>query len=85
MSDRPAKPKTEAQKAYRTRKNRKRRIARRLCAEGRAKPPLCALSRSDFARLVGGTPEEYDAYAERFIAAARKARRRWEFPLEPRI
>lgn len=73
---------TEAQKAKRRRKNAKRKLARRLCAAGWAMPPVQGLSKEEFIRLTGGTPEEYNAYADAFIAAAKKARRRWEFPLE---
>lgn len=77
------KPRTPAQIAKRKRKNAKRKLARQLCAAGRALPPVTGLSRVDFMRLTGGSAEEYDAYAEKFIAGAKKARRRWEFPLEP--
>ena len=76
------KPRTPAQIAKRKRKNAKRKLARQLCAAGRALPPVTGLSRGDFMRLTGSTAE-YDAYAEKFIAGAKKARRRWEFPLEP--
>ena len=76
------KPMTEAQKARRRRRNARRKLCRRLCAEGRAKPPLTALSRAELCRLTGCTAEEYDQYAEQFIRAAKKARRRWEFPHE---
>ena len=67
----------------RKRKNLKRKIARRLCAAGRQLPAVVGLSRRQFAAVVGGTADEYEAYADRFIAAARAARRRWEFPLDP--
>lgn len=82
MEEKPVKPKTEAQKARRKRRNARRKLCRLLCAEGRAKPPLVALSRAELCRLTGCTAEEYDQYAERFILNAKKARRRWEFPLE---
>lgn len=72
-------------KESRRRRNARRKLARRLCAEGRAKPPLVALSRAEMCRLTGCTPEEYDQYAEQFILNAKKARRRWEFPLEVRL
>ncbi len=74
---------TPAHAEWRRKKNAKRKLARRLCAAGRALPPVVGLSKGEFYRLTQGTPEQYDAYAETFIAAAKKARRRYEFPLEP--
>ena len=70
--------------AKRQRKNAKRKLARQLCAAGRALPPVVGLSKAQFMAATGGTAAEYDAYASRFIEAAKKARRRYEFPLEPR-
>lgn len=73
---------TPAQRARRARKNAKRKAARRLCAAGRALPPVVGLSLREFVAATGGTAAEYDAYADRIIAAARQARRRWMFPVE---
>jgi len=80
----PAKQYTAAQLARRKRRNAKRKLDRHRCAAGRAMPPVVGLSKGDFARLTGGTAEEYEAYCDKFIEGARKARRRWEFPLEAR-
>ena len=79
MSDTPVM--SDAERARRRKKNAKRKLSRKLCAEGRALPPIMGLSRSQFVALMG-TDTEYDAYCDTFIAAAKKARRRWEFPLE---
>lgn len=66
----------------RKKKNAARKLARRRCAEGRALPPVVGLSKEQFVKMFG-TGSDYDAYADAFIAASKKARRRWEFPLEP--
>ena len=80
----PAKQYTAAQLARRKRRNAKRKLDRQRRAAGLALPPVVGLSKGDFARLTGGTAEEYEAYCDKFIEGARKARRRWEFPLEVR-
>ena len=85
MREKPEKPMTEAQLARKKRRNARRKLCRLLCAEGRAMSPLVAMGKSELCRLTGCTPEEYDHYAEQFIANAKKARRRWEFPLEVRL
>ena len=77
------KQRTPAQTEKRRRKNSKRKQARRLCAQGRALPPVVGLAKSEYIRLTGGTAGEYDAYCAAFIVGAKKSRRRWEFPLEP--
>lgn len=68
--------------ARRRKKNLKRKMARRRYAAARALPPLAALGKQQFMQMTGCTTEEYDAYADQFIAAAKKAHRRWEFPHE---
>ena len=74
----------DSRKAARKRKNFKRKQSRRRRAAARALPPVLGLSKAQFVNLTGGTSEEYDAYAEKFIAGAKRAGRRYEFPLEPR-
>ena len=68
---------------WRRRKNLKRKQSRQRRAAARALPPVVGLSKRQFVDFTGGSAEEYDAYAEQFIAGAKKAGRRYEFPLEP--
>ena len=70
------------ERARRQKRNRKRKLDRQKVTEGRALPPVVGLSRNEY-RLLFGEEACYDAYADAFIAGAKKARRRWEFPLEP--
>ena len=80
----PAKQYTAAQLARRKRRNAKRKLDRQRCAAGRALPPVVGLSEWEFFNLTGGSAADYDAYCDKFIEGVRKARRRWEFPLEVR-
>lgn len=81
MPDSP-KPKTPAQLARRKRKNAARSRARAVKKEFRTNPPAIGLGKGDYLRLFGADAD-YDAYCDAFIAGARKAHRRHEFPLEP--
>ena len=78
----PEQPISEAERARRQKKNRARKLARRRWREGQAMPPVIGLSRAQYAAMFGADAD-YEAYADTFIAGAKKARRRWEFPLEP--
>lgn len=71
-----------SRKAYRARKNAKRKAARRRIAESFARPPVVALTRAEY-RAAFGTCEGYDGYADMFISGAKKAHRRYVFPPEP--
>lgn len=71
--------------AWRKRKNLKRKHARQGYAAELAKPALQALSKKMFVLMTGCAPEQYDLYAAQFIAAAKKAHRRWEFPHEAKF
>ena len=73
---------TPQERARRQKRNRKRKEARRKVAEGQALPPVVGMGRTQYLALFGADAD-YDAYADAFIAGAKKARRRWEFPLEP--
>ena len=73
---------TPQERARRQKRNRKRKLARARFAEGQALPPVLGLGRTQYLALFGADAD-YDAYAEAFIAGAKKARRRWEFPLVP--
>ena len=75
---------TDTRREWRRRKNLKRKQSRQRRARAAALPPVVGLGKSEFVALTAGTPEEYDAYAEKFIAGAKKAGRRYEFPLETR-
>ena len=70
------------ERARRQKRNRRRKLDRQKAAEGRALPPVVGLGRSQYFAMFGADAD-YDAYADAFIAGAKKARRRWEFPLEP--
>ena len=70
------------ERARRQKRNRRRKLDRQKAAEGRALPPVVGLGRSQYLAMFGADAD-YDAYADAFIAGAKKARRRWEFPLEP--
>ena len=70
------------ERARRQKRNRKRKLDRQRSAEGRALPPVVGLGRAQYFTMFG-EDADYDQYADAFIAAAKKARRRWEFPLEP--
>ena len=72
---------SEQERARRKKKNLKRKQARQRIAAGQALPPVVGLSRAAFAKLVGADAD-YSAYADAFILAAKKACRRYEFPLE---
>lgn len=69
---------TPKQRMIRQKRNRKRKEARKLWAERQAMPPVQGLRRSEFIKLFGDD-QNYDAYADALIEAAKKARRRWEF------
>lgn len=43
---------------------------------------MIGLGRREYLAMFGADAD-YDAYADAFIAGAKKARRRWEFPVEP--
>lgn len=73
---------SEKERARRQKKNRARKLDRLKSAAGRALPPVVGLSKEQYAATFG-TNEGYDTYADAFILAAKKARRRYEFPLEP--
>jgi len=75
---------SEQERARRKKKNLKRKQARQRIAAGQALPPVVGLSREQFAQYFGPDNEatNYDTYADAFILAAKKARRRYEFPLE---
>ena len=75
---------TATRREWRRRKNLKRKQSRQRRAAARALPPVVGLGKSEFNALTAGTPEEYDAYCEKLISGAKKAGRRYEFPLEPR-
>ena len=70
------------ERAKRQKRNRRRKLDRQKAAEGRALPPVVGLGRLQYLAMFGADAD-YDAYADAFIAGAKKARRRWEFPLEP--
>ena len=70
------------ERARRQKRNRKRKLDRQKAAEGRALPPVVGLGRAQYHAMFGADAD-YDAYADAFIAGAKKARRRWEFPVEP--
>jgi len=70
------------ERARRQKRNRKRKLDRLRSAEGRVLPPVVGLGRSQYLALFGADAN-YDQYADAFIAGAKKARRSWEFPLEP--
>ena len=70
------------ERARRQKRNRRRKLDRQKAAEGRALPHVIGLGRREFLAMFGADAD-YDAYADAFIAGAKKARRRWEFPLEP--
>lgn len=74
---------TATRREWRRRKNLKRKQSRQRRAAAYVLPPVVGLSKRQFVDLTGGSAEEYDAYAEQFIAGAKKAGRRYEFPLEP--
>lgn len=78
----------------RKKKNRKRIEQRKRAAaraENALKPPLVALSKEEFDKVVYGASDQrtvesfnaYERYAKTFIAGATKAGRRWEFPIIP--
>ena len=69
------------ERAKRQKRNRRRKLDRQKAAEGRALPPVVGLGRAQY-HATFGADADYDAYADAFIAGAKKARRRWEFPLE---
>lgn len=73
-------PLTPSQRAYRTRQNAKRKINRAKLKARLAMPPVVALSKPAYFGLLG-TLDTYDAYADAFIAGAKKLNRRYEFPL----
>lgn len=73
---------TPQERARRQKRNRKRKLARKLWAEMQALPPVVGLGRRQFLAMFG-PDADYDKYADTFIEGAKKARRRWEFPLEP--
>lgn len=77
-----AKPPTPAQLARRKRKNRARLRSRKIAREFKINPPAIGMGRRDYLALFGADAD-YDAYCDTFIAAAKKAHRRHEFPLEP--
>ena len=70
------------ERARRQKRNRRRKLDRQKAAEGRALPPVVGLGRLQYLAMFGADAD-YDAYADAFIAGAKKARRRWEFPPEP--
>ena len=80
--DTPTQEITPQERARRQKRNRKRKLARKLWAEMQALPPVVGLGRAQYLTMFG-EDADYDQYADAFIAAAKKARRRWEFPLEP--
>ena len=73
---------SEMSQERRRKKNAARKRSRLKRAQLRALPPAVGLSRDQYARLVGADAN-YDTYADAFIAGAKRAGRRWEFPLEP--
>ena len=80
--DTPTQEITPQERARRQKRNQKRKLDRQRSAEGRALPPVVGLGRTQYLAMFGADAD-YDAYADAFIAGAKKARRRWEFPLEP--
>ena len=80
--DTPIQEITPQERARRQKRNRKRKLARKLWAEMQALPPVVGLGRTQYLAMFGADAD-YDSYADAFIAAAKKARRRWEFPLKP--
>lgn len=80
----PAASQSNSRREWRRRKNLKRKQSRQRRAAARALPPVVGLGKSEFIALTTGTPEEYDAYCEKLISGAKKAGRRYEFPLEAR-
>ena len=72
---------TDEERARRKRHNLQRVKYRTIAKEFRENPPVVGLGRREYLKLFG-EGADYDAYCEAFMAAARKAHRRHEFPLE---
>ena len=70
------------ERARRQKRNRRRKLDRQKAAEGRALPPVVGLGRSQYLAMFGADAD-YDAYADAFIAGAKKAGRGGAFPPAP--
>jgi len=60
------------ERAKRQKRNRRRKLDRQKAAEGRALPPVVGLGRAQY-HATFGADADYDAYADAFIAGAKKA------------